>query len=65
MKAAAGTDLPCHRVVNRHGALTGRRHLEGPHVMEECLRNEGVAFTDDGRVRLEACRWRPQEQIDV
>ena len=64
LKAAAGTDrLPCHRVVNRHGALTGKRHFAGPRVMEERLRSEGVAFTEDGRVRLEEHRWRPQDQL--
>ena len=61
LKAAADTDLPCHRVVNRHGALTGRRHFEGPRVMEERLRSEGVTFTDDGHVDLDAHRWHPQE----
>lgn len=39
--AAAGTGLPCHRVVNRFGALTGKMRFEGPHVMEERLRAEG------------------------
>lgn len=63
LKAAAGTELPCHRVVNRHGALTGKRHFAGPRVMEERLRSEGVAFTEDGRVRLDAHRWRPQEEL--
>lgn len=61
LKAAAGTALPCHRVVNRQGALTGKRHFEGPRVMEERLRSEGVTFTDDGRVDLERHRWRPAE----
>ncbi len=61
LKAAAGTDLPCHRVVNRFGALTGRRHFEGPHVMEERLRSEGVAFTDEGHVDLEQHLWVPRD----
>ena len=59
LKAAAGTGLPCHRVVNRFGALTGRRHFEGPDVMEERLRSEGVTFTDDGCVDLERHLWIP------
>lgn len=54
--------VPCHRVVNREGALTGRLHFETPTVMEERLRAEGVRFTDDGRVDLEAHLWDPQEQ---
>ena len=61
LKAAALSDLPCHRVVNRFGALTGRRHFEGPHVMEERLRSEGVTFTEDGHVDLEKHLWTPEE----
>lgn len=57
LKAAVHTGLPCHRVVNRFGALSGARHFETPTVMEERLRSEGVPFTDDGCVDLPACRW--------
>ncbi|PSQ88083.1 MAG: hypothetical protein BRD30_07780 [Bacteroidetes bacterium QH_2_63_10] len=42
LNEAVGTDLPCHRVVNRDGVLTGKRHFETPHVMEERLRSEGA-----------------------
>lgn len=59
LNAAVGSGLPCHRVVNRFGALTGKRHFEGPDVMEERLRSEGVAFQDDGTVDLDAHRWMP------
>lgn len=51
--------VPCHRVVNRVGALTGRLHFETPDVMEERLRAEGVAFTDDGCVDLDRHLWDP------
>lgn len=61
LNEAAGTDLPCHRVVNRYGALTGRRHFETPDVMEERLRSENVTFTDEGHVDLEQHRWVPGE----
>lgn len=60
LNAAAGTHLPCHRVVNRFGALSGRRHFEGPFVMEERLRQEGVTFTDDGLVNLKEHLWIPK-----
>lgn len=59
LNAAAGTELPCHRVVNRYGGLSGKRHFEGPHVMEERLRSEGVTFDDDGCVVLEEHLWDP------
>ena len=63
MNAAAGTPLPCHRVVNRYGALSGRLHFEGPYVMEERLRGEGVAFTEDGCVDLRKHLWIPSEEL--
>jgi methylated-DNA-protein-cysteine methyltransferase-like protein len=63
LQAVARSDdplrVPCHRVVNREGALTGRRHFETPTVMEERLRAEGVAFTDDGHVDIERHAWNP------
>jgi O-6-methylguanine DNA methyltransferase len=62
LNEAAGSHLPCHRVVNRYGALTGRRHFETPHVMEERLRSEGIAFTDEGHVDLEEHRWVPGDE---
>jgi O-6-methylguanine DNA methyltransferase len=54
--------IPCHRVVNRFGALSGRMHFETPDVMEERLRAEGVAFTDDGCVDLEKHLWIPGDR---
>lgn len=62
LKAVAGTGLPCHRVVNRYGALTGKRHFEGPRVMEERLRSEGVTFNEEGHVDLERHLWVPGEE---
>jgi O-6-methylguanine DNA methyltransferase len=51
--------VPCHRVVNRFGALTGRMHFDTPDAMEERLRAEGVAFTEDGCVDLDRHLWEP------
>ncbi len=59
LNAAAGTHLPCHRVVNRFGALSGARHFESPFVMEERLRAEQVTFTGEGCVDLEKHLWVP------
>ncbi|MXW64580.1 MAG: MGMT family protein [Bacteroidetes bacterium SB0662_bin_6] len=62
--AAAGAMLPCHRVVNRFGTLTGKMRFGGPHVMEERLRAEGVTFDEDGCVVLEAHLWDPSEESE-
>lgn len=64
LKAVASADggatsVPCHRVVNREGRLTGRLHFPTPTVMEERLVSESVPFLADGRVDLEACLWVP------
>lgn len=61
LNEAVGTGLPCHRVVNRNGCLTGKRHFETPHAMEERLRSEGVTFVDDDQVDLDKHRWVPGE----
>ena len=66
LKAVATSDdlaVPCHRVVNREGALTGRMHFASPTLMEERLRSEDVGFTDDGRVELAAHLWVPVEPL--
>ncbi|MCL6097213.1 MAG: methylated-DNA--[protein]-cysteine S-methyltransferase [Bacteroidetes bacterium] len=51
--------LPCHRVVNRFGALTGKIHFGDFHLMEEMLRSEGVEFNEDGCVKMEKHLWIP------
>lgn len=63
LNEAIGKGLPCHRVVNRNGVLTGKKYFETPRVMEERLRSEGVAFVEDDQVDLEAHRWVPQDEL--
>jgi O-6-methylguanine DNA methyltransferase len=62
LNGAAASGLPCHRVVNRFGALSGKMHFNNPHAMEDRLRNEGVTFRDDGTVDLEEHLWDPGEE---
>ena len=51
-----GSTLPWHRVVNRHGAIS----LQGDGLFRQrdALEAEGVVVSDDGRIDLEAYRWR-------
>lgn len=63
LNRAVGTNLPCHRVVNRRGALTGARHFETPTVMRERLESEGVTFDERGEVLLERHLWQPGESV--
>lgn len=53
-------DLPCHRVVNRLGQLSGKAYFGGT-VMEERLRQEGIAFVSDDTVDMEHHFWHPRE----
>jgi methylated-DNA-protein-cysteine methyltransferase-like protein len=52
-------DVPCHRVVNRIGFLSGGWHFGHPDVMRDKLRAEGVPFVDDYQVDLNAVLWEP------
>ncbi|MDX1439124.1 MAG: MGMT family protein [Rubricoccaceae bacterium] len=61
--APSPMELPCHRVVNRFGGLTGKRHFATPDIMEERLRSEGIAFDDDGCVVLDKHLWIPGENV--
>ncbi len=60
LNGAKESGLPCHRVVNRFGALTGKLHFGDPDIMEDLLRSEGVEFTNEGFVNLEKHLWKPE-----
>lgn len=63
LNGARESGLPCHRVVNRFGALSGKLHFEGPDVMEERLRSEGIQFTEEGCVDLDRHLWVPEDEL--
>lgn len=54
-------DLPCHRVVNRFGHLSGGWHFGHPDVMKGLLVAEHVPFIDEYQVDLRRCLWLPWE----
>jgi methylated-DNA-protein-cysteine methyltransferase related protein len=60
INGASVNGLPCHRVVNRFGALTGRMHFGDPDLMEDMLRSEGIEFDKEGCVVLEKYIWKPK-----
>lgn len=49
--------LPCHRVVNQEGRLARVFEHDGINEQRLLLEEEGVSFTPDGRVRMEAHMW--------
>ncbi len=52
-------EIPCHRVVNRKGQLTGKRYFPTPTWMAEMLQREGVEFLGPDRVNLQRHLWIP------
>ena len=59
--APEAADLPCHRVVDRDGNLSGGWHWGHPDVMARLLRDEGVPFLGLHRVDLSTCLWLPDD----
>ena len=59
LNAVADDDrIPCHRVVNRNGELSGKMHFATPTRMQELLKAENVEF-DGERVVMEKHYWEP------
>jgi len=58
LNSATNSNLPCHRVVNRFGALSGKIHFGSPTLMQELLESEGIEFIDEC-VNLENHLWNP------
>ncbi len=56
--------LPCQRVVNHAGYLSGGWAFGHPDVMRAMLLEEGVPFTAEYVVDLPACVWDPAEELD-
>lgn len=59
--AALDPEMPCHRVVNRLGELTGKNYFATPSLMRELLEAEGIDFIGDA-VNLAKHLWEPDMQ---
>lgn len=51
--------IPCHRVVDRYGNLSGSFAFGGKNVQKELLEKEGVIVDEKGRVDLRTFQWQP------
>ena len=60
LNSAANSNLPCHRVVNRVGALSGKFHFGSPTLMRDLLESEGIEFTSDDCVDMKKHFWDPE-----
>jgi methylated-DNA-protein-cysteine methyltransferase related protein len=52
--------VPCHRVVNKEGELSGGFAFGGGEKQRSFLEEEGVHFLPDGRVDLKGHLWQPE-----
>jgi methylated-DNA-protein-cysteine methyltransferase related protein len=55
--------VPAHRVVNRNGLLTGKRHFGNSTTMEQLLINEGMIIEDDAILNFREKFWDPLSEL--
>ena len=53
----AGSNIPCHRVVDRFGGTKAAFDTLAPGTQRALLEAEGVIFDLSGHVDLARCRW--------
>ena len=53
----SNTDVPWHRVINRHGKISPRRSGEGGARQRQLLEEEGISFDQQGRVDFNVVGW--------
>jgi methylated-DNA-protein-cysteine methyltransferase-like protein len=57
--------VPAHRVVNRNGILTGKRHFGHPELMQKLLEAEGIKVKNDKVVDFEKLFWDPEKEMPL
>jgi methylated-DNA-protein-cysteine methyltransferase related protein len=57
--------VPAQRVINSKGELTGSHAFGPPGVMRQMLEQEGIVFSDDGRVDLKRYGWDPARDLSA
>jgi len=57
--------VPAHRVVNRHGLLSGKMHFETPFQMEELLKKVGIQVKNDQIQNFRQHFWDPNEALKL
>jgi methylated-DNA-protein-cysteine methyltransferase related protein len=55
--------IPAHRVVNRNGLLTGKRHFGNSSTMAQLLENEGIIIENDQIINFEEKFWDPSKEL--
>ncbi|MDF2523611.1 MAG: cysteine methyltransferase [Clostridiales bacterium] len=59
--------IPCHRVVNRMGELSGSFAFGGADVQKQLLVEEGIKFSSQGIIDLQQYLWEPcdKQLVDI
>ena len=55
--------VPAQRVINSKGELSGSWAFGSPDLMRQLLENEGIVFSEDGRVDLKRYGWDPARDL--
>ena len=55
--------IPAHRVLNRNGLLTGKRHFGNSTTMQQLLENEGLIVEDDRVMNFNEKFWDPSSEL--
>ncbi len=50
--------IPCHRVVNKEGRLSGSFAFGGENMQRFYLEQEGIEFLEDGTIDLDKFGWK-------
>ena len=56
-------NIPAHRVVNRIGLLSGKKHFFGNNLMRQLLENEGIEVKNDQVVNFKIIFWDPSLEL--
>jgi len=55
--------VPAHRVVNRNGILTGKKHFETIQTMQKLLESEGIRVINDKVQNFKQLFWDPNLEL--
>ncbi len=56
--------IPAHRVVNRNGMLTGKRHFGYSETMRKLLESEGIRIEEDQILEFDKVFWDPAKDLE-
>jgi methylated-DNA-protein-cysteine methyltransferase-like protein len=55
--------IPAHRVVNRVGLLTGKKHFFGINLMKQLLESEGIKVESNQVLNFKIVFWDPCKEL--